>query len=106
MFHNSRIEEEKATVGKMIALYCKKQHHSIELCQQCQIVYEYATKRLNRCPYQNKKPACKNCTIHCYNPTMRDQIKIIMRFSGPKMIWSYPMYSLLHFYQKIIFTLK
>ncbi len=27
---------------------------------------------------------CSNCRVHCYSPDMRQQIKKVMRFSGPQ----------------------
>ena len=35
-------EREKAMVAKMIALYCRKNHHTKGLCPECAALAEYA----------------------------------------------------------------
>jgi len=89
------IEIEKKTVAAMIAVYCRGKKHELP-CTECEALKEYALMCLDRCPYGDKKPACKECTTHCYKPDMREKIKVVMRFSGPKMIWNYPWLSLWH----------
>ena len=44
--------EEKLLVSEMIALYCRKNHHTAKgsLCPQCQALHDYALQRIERCP--------------------------------------------------------
>lgn len=97
----SRIEREKITVEKMIRLYCKLNHEN-NLCGYCDEIIDYAMNRLDKCPYSNDKPACTNCPVHCYNKQMRDKIKEIMRFSGPKMMFHHPVLAVFHIYDNKI----
>ncbi len=53
-------------------------------------------RRVNKCPFQNNKPTCAQCPIHCYNPTMREQVREVMRYAGPRMMLYHPMFSVLH----------
>ena len=91
-----RIDRERKTVGAMIQLYCQKKHHSKALCSECQELYDYAMKRLDKCLYGVNKPTCANCPIHCYKPSLREEIRAIMRFSGPKMALRHPILSFMH----------
>jgi hypothetical protein len=93
----SRVRREAKTVAEMIALYCQLEHKSeIELCAGCAALLEYSHRRLERCPFQAGKTTCAKCPIHCYKPTMRQQIRRVMRFSGPRMLISHPYLALHH----------
>jgi hypothetical protein len=49
-----------------------------------------------RCPFGADKPTCANCTIHCYRAEMREQVREVMRYSGPRMMWRHPLLALAH----------
>lgn len=49
-----------------------------------------------KCPFKDNKKFCSNCKIHCYNQQMREKIKIIMRFSGSRLIFYHPVIALKH----------
>ncbi|MDI8106979.1 nitrous oxide-stimulated promoter family protein, partial [Salmonella enterica subsp. enterica serovar Anatum] len=38
-----------------------------------------------------EKPACKQCPVHCYQPAKREEMKQIMRWAGPRMLWRHPV---------------
>jgi len=56
----------------------------------------YAEKRLEKCPFGEDKPTCANCPIHCYKADRRAQVKSIMRYSGPRMMFRHPLFALRH----------
>lgn len=85
-----RIDKEKEIVALMINLYCNKKHKNINLCVDCQELLEYAHKRLASCNYKNEKISCRKCPTHCYNMKMKESIKRVMRFSGPKILFYKP----------------
>ncbi len=90
-------EREKATVSEMIALYCKKQHKTKSgLCPECTELNEYARLRSDKCPFMETKTFCSNCKVHCYKPEMREKIRQVMRFSGPRMIFTHPVMAIRH----------
>ncbi len=94
-------EEEKKVVKKMIALYCNGNHNTNgNLCADCYELNEYASERLSRCPFGEEKPTCGSCSIHCYKPEKRQQIKKVMKFAGPRMLFISPIYTLKHFYKE------
>ncbi|MDX9871070.1 MAG: nitrous oxide-stimulated promoter family protein [Clostridia bacterium] len=96
----SRLKHEKETLHTMISIYCKGHKHGIPLCSHCQKLLDYASARLDACRFGNRKPFCSKCTIHCYEPEMRENIRKVMRYSGPRMIWRNPIIALKHFFQK------
>lgn len=90
-------EREKVMVSQMIALYCKKQHKGKNgLCPDCAALDAYARQRSDRCPFMETKTFCSNCRVHCYKPEMREKIREVMRFSGPRMIWYHPRTAVSH----------
>lgn len=90
-------EREKKMVSEMIALYCKKQHHTRgELCAECAVLDQYARMRSDKCPFMETKTFCSNCKVHCYKPDMREKIRAVMRFSGPRMIFHHPVAAIRH----------
>jgi hypothetical protein len=92
-----RIEREKRTVTAMIHLYCREQHHlGDELCVQCSAMHDYAMHRLDLCPFQEGKTTCAKCTVHCYEPEMRKQIRVAMRYAWPRMLGNHPVLALQH----------
>lgn len=93
----SKREREKETVSYMIALYCKKNHKTKNgLCQECAKLNEYAKLRSDKCPFMETKTFCSNCKVHCYKPKMREKIREVMRFSGPRMIFTHPVMAISH----------
>ena len=90
-------EREKRMVSQMIALYCRKKHGGRrELCPDCAALNEYARMRSDRCPFMETKTFCSNCKVHCYKPEMREKIREVMRFSGPRMIFRDPVAAVRH----------
>ncbi len=88
--------EELRTVEAMIRLYCRNKEGSSELCPQCKELLEYAKKQISHCPFKANKPTCRLCEIHCYRPDMRKKICEVMRYSGPRMIFSHPLMAIRH----------
>ena len=93
-----RLERERKTVHKMILIYCKGVHGSPkgQLCPECQSLYDYASERIDRCPFGWRKPTCARCPVHCYRPKMRESIKEVMRYAGPRMLFHHPYLTLMH----------
>ena len=95
-----RQKRERATVVKMITLFCRGNHDSTgsALCDQCEALNRYVLARLRRCPFGNDKPVCDRCPIHCYRIDIREQIKRVMRYSGPRMFLRHPILTVYHFF--------
>ncbi|AOZ94112.1 nitrous oxide-stimulated promoter family protein [Paenibacillus crassostreae] len=100
-----RILREKATVAIMIQMYCMGQGHirneSVEmgpgeLCADCKDLFQYSHLRLALCKFGEGKTTCEKCPVHCYKPDRRQQIKAVMKYAGPRMLWSHPLVALRH----------
>lgn len=83
----------------MIAIYCRRHHHEAtegKLCPDCNALLRYALERLDRCPKGNGKSSCRKCTIHCYSSPQRAEIREVMRYVGPRMIFIHPIEAVRH----------
>lgn len=119
-------EREQETVSQMIALYCKGNHSAHrsapprerggemqqvrkgaalrergsgerwDLCPECAELEAYAHARSERCPFMEEKTFCSNCTVHCYRPEMRERIRTVMRYAGPRMLFHHPVMAIRH----------
>jgi hypothetical protein len=94
-FNNRRLGREWKTVTAMVQIYCREHHHG-PLCNECRELMSYIRLRLDRCQFGEDKPTCAKCPVHCYQRDRREQIKIVMRFAGPRMMWEHPWLSLCH----------
>lgn len=94
---SKRAERELETVGAMIGIYCRENHGAGQgLCEDCQALRDYARQRVDRCPLIADKPTCVNCPIHCYKPTMKERIRVVMRYAGPRMLRRHPILAISH----------
>ena len=91
-----RIDSEKRIVSRMIRLYCQRRLGLESLTEEYRALESYAHRRLDGCKFGDAKPACKRCKIHCYRPDMRDKIRAIMRWAGPRMILYDPIAAIRH----------
>ena len=90
--------DEKLLVSEMIALYCRRQHKTPKgtLCPECRQLHDYALMRIDKCPFMETKTFCSACKVHCYKPEMREKIREVMRFSGPRMLLYHPVMAVRH----------
>ncbi len=95
---NKPLEREYKTIREMISLSCRERHGTKkgELCPACQELLTYAKARLDKCPYQKVKPTCALCPIRCYKPAMRERIREVMRYAGPRMLRRHPILAIRH----------
>ena len=94
----TRRTREFKMIAAMLRMYCHA-HHGAEdatLCADCAELHDYARRRLDRCLFGEAKPTCTNCTVHCYKASMRERVKLVMRWAGPRMLWHHPMLAVRH----------
>lgn len=91
-------EQEKQVVDLMVHLYCHRRHGMPkgQLCPDCKSLLSYAHLRSDKCPFMETKNFCSNCKVHCYRPEMREKIRKVMRFSGPRMLFIHPVMTIRH----------
>jgi hypothetical protein len=108
---SGRLRREERTLAAMIGINCRDHHGAARaaaasvrgsnaaaspLCSDCAALLDYARTRLARCPYGTAKPTCAKCPTHCYKPAMREQVRAVMRHSGPRMIKRHPLLAAAH----------
>lgn len=95
--------KEKKLIPVMIKKYCRGNHKikNNEVCKDCKELTEYALLRLEKCPFKKNKKFCSFCKIHCYKPDMREKIKEVMKYSGPRMLFTHPLFAVSHVIQMI-----
>ena len=93
-----RMTREARTLEAMIGMYCRDQHgvRGEALCADCADLLRYAGLRLAKCPYQEHKTTCAKCPVHCYKPARREQIRAVMRYAGPRMMFRHPRLAFYH----------
>lgn len=94
----ARRKRESRTVAAMIAIYCQGHRHgnSAALCHRCARLSEYAARRLDGCVFGDDKPTCAKCTVHCYSVGRREEIKVVMKWAGPRMLLNHPLLAIAH----------
>lgn len=97
----SRIEREKQTVRKMIGLYCRHHLRQDMMPEDYRLLGDYACQRLDHCPFGEKKKTCRKCLVHCYAPKEQQQIREVMRWAGPRMIWYAPKEAIVHVWHQL-----
>jgi hypothetical protein len=102
MKDSSRISREKKTLKIMIGMYCNAHHCKAGgSCMECDRLYDYAMSRIDKCPYHEYKPVCGRCPVHCYEAEMREDMRAIMRHSGPRILLSHPVFGIMHIIDRI-----
>lgn len=93
-----RRARELRTMEAMVRMYCRGHGHERDgpLCGECGALFEYASRRLERCVFGDAKPACANCVVHCYKADMRERIRVVMRWAGPRMMLRHPVMAIRH----------
>ncbi len=99
---SKRLSRERQTIQFMIEINCRRNHHpASRLCPECQTLLAYAMQRIDKCPFQSDKPTCAKCPIHCYRPGMREQVREVMRYAGPRMVLYHPRLAALHIWDEM-----
>jgi hypothetical protein len=68
---------------------------------ECEELLDYALHRLEACPFRAHKSVCAACPIHCYRPAMREKIRAVMRYAGPRMLFRHPLLAMGHLIDRL-----
>ena len=91
------IEREKDCISKMVRIYCRENHGTQEgVCNDCRELLDYALVRVSKCKFGVEKTVCARCPVHCYKPSMREKVKAVMRYAGPRMLLRHPVHAIWH----------
>lgn len=92
-----RRRREARTLEAIIGMYCRAHHGGAgALCADCAALADYAQRRLERCVFGDAKPKCANCLVHCYRDEMRERVREVMRWAGPRMLLRNPWLAVMH----------
>ncbi len=93
-----RRARELKTIEAMVRMYCRGHAHAEDkaLCAECGALLQYAARRLGRCVFGDAKPTCANCLVHCYSAEKREQVRVVMKWAGPRMTLRHPILSFYH----------
>lgn len=95
--------KEKDIVEKMMIIFCREKHGCRdELCHDCQELLDYAFNRIDKCPIMETKTFCSVCKTHCFSNEMRERIKLIMKYSGRRMLFSHPVLAIKHLWVTLL----
>jgi len=97
----SKIEKEKNIIAFMIKYYCNKNHNQKTICNSCSDLIKYAYGKLDACPFREKKTSCLKCKVHCYSKERREDIRKVMSYVGPRMIYIMPIQYIKHIFNII-----
>lgn len=90
-------QQEQKVMDQMIRIYCRGKHHQKRgLCEECGQLREYAALRTQKCPFMETKTFCSACRVHCYTPQMRERVRQVMKYSGPRMLLYNPPMAVRH----------
>jgi hypothetical protein len=99
-----RLRREERTIAVMVGMYFRDHHGAAgtgraaggALCADCAELLEHARRRLDACRFGADKPTCAKCPVHCYAPAMRERVREVMRYSGPRMLARHPVLGVAH----------
>jgi hypothetical protein len=100
------VRKDTRLLGDFAVIYCRGNHRASEvrplvsdgaelgvygrrppvLCGECAELLVYAEKRRALCP-REPKPFCSYCDTHCYRADLRDRMRDVMRYAGPRSMF-------------------
>ncbi len=113
------VRADTRLLGDFTAIYCRGKHREAArsrlasegadagvygrrvpvVCDECASLLRYAERRRAMCP-KDPKPFCSDCDTHCYKPGMRDTMREVMHYSGPRsMFRGYAIQGIRHLIQ-------
>ncbi len=99
------VAKDTRLLGDFAVIYCNDNHPDAErapldssgaalgvygkrrpaVCVECAELLAYAEKRRASCP-KDPKPFCSYCDTHCYRADMRERMRDVMRYAGPRSV--------------------
>jgi hypothetical protein len=101
------IQNDTDKLVRFLSLYCKAHHGDSdkdsflfdykrmpvlvksgpELCSECTRLLRHAIVMRVLCPL-DPKPKCRKCPQHCYLPEYKEKMEKVMRYSGPRSLFT------------------
>ena len=88
---------EQRMIGVLIERFCRDLHGSTSgLCPDCRELLDAALARIEHCRLWPDKPVCAKCPVPCYPPALRERVRAVMRYAGPRLVWRHPWLAFRH----------
>jgi len=81
--HRGAARAPIASDGVVLGVYGRR---APVVCEECAELLVYAEQRRAFCP-KDPKPFCSTCDTHCYKPAMREYMRDVMRYAGPRSMF-------------------
>lgn len=98
---NSQTSQTSRTTDTNQADRTGTRQNTRQICPECAALLDYALRRLDNCRFGNGKPSCRKCPVHCYRADMRERIRTVMRWAGPRMIFHHPLAATKHLLREL-----
>ena len=102
---NTSSKKDLATLEAMGKIYCKA-HHKGEpkdeagLCQWCRTVVQDTFDRSQNCPNGHQEN-CQDCDIKCQRGESQANVKKLMAYSAPIMLFRHPLMAATYLRKKL-----
>ena len=97
---------DRKTLISMFRIYCRAMKHERssgeggKLCSSCSELLNYSLDKTAKCQWKKEGRLCSSCPVHCFEPEERERIKVVMRFSGPRLMLSHPLFAIRYLIMK------
>lgn len=94
-----RRQKKHDIVVQMVDIYCSGNKHKLDengKCADCDLLLRYSKSRTDRCPYINETLFCSNCPTPCYRPDMKERMRDLMKYAGPRLFFKRPFTVIWH----------
>lgn len=87
------IDYKKQLLDIMFDIYIKDHESEKDSMESLRL---YSHNRLENCQNKDKRNFCSSCSIRCFSKNRREDIKRVMKYSGPRLIFYRPLALLRH----------
>lgn len=96
---------DRRTLEAMGLIYCYAHHpegakDGIGLCPSCRDAVEAVLRKTSSCPHEHKIN-CQDCDIKCQRAGDIEQVRAIMGYAAPRMIYRHPIMTIRYIAKKI-----
>lgn len=90
-----KAREDRMTMEAIGRIYCRGNHKNRQcdqsgMCPECRLAIEETLERTATCP-KGHVGNCEDCDIHCQRGEAQENIKRIMRYAAPRMMFRHPL---------------
>jgi hypothetical protein len=88
---------EEFAFDEELQAYVNRSGWKVGLCPECFALVKESVRHTNRCRHLAYKTFCHHCPTPCYALSVREKIRPIMRYSGPRLVMKHPVLGFQYF---------